>query len=146
MVGILKVSEAAVLAFHTVALLAGEPGRIVTTREIASALEASEAHLSKVLQRLAKSGIVASVRGPKGGFKLGKAPEEISFLDVYEVIDGPLTDVNCLLGVPICEGGCILGDLLETLNTLVRERLATTRLSDVSLHLAKRSKETVTLS
>ncbi|MCD6405904.1 MAG: Rrf2 family transcriptional regulator [Planctomycetes bacterium] len=142
MAGILKVSEAAVLAFHTVALLAGEPERIVTTGEIASALDASEAHLSKVLQRLAKSGIVTSARGPKGGFTLGKAPGEITFLDIYEVIDGPLTDVNCLLGAPICDGECILGDLLETLNTLVRERLETTRLSDVRLHLAKRPKET----
>ena len=50
----LKLTEAALLAMHTMVYLAGNPDRRVSTREIAAEFDASEAHLSKVLQRLAR--------------------------------------------------------------------------------------------
>ena len=64
----LKISEAATLALHTAFFLVTNPDRRLTTREMASTMGASEAHLSKVLQRLVHAGLVESVRGPKGGF------------------------------------------------------------------------------
>jgi len=104
---------------------------MVTNKEIAKALNVSENHLSKVLQRLGRVGLVKSVRGPKGGFILGKAANDISLLDVYESIEGPFVMSNCLLGIPICDGNkCILGGLLKTLNTEVRDYLAGTKLSE----------------
>jgi Rrf2 family protein len=130
---LLRISEAASLALHTVALLAADPHKVVTTEEIASTLKASEAHLSKVLQRLAKTGLVTSIRGPRGGFLLGKPRDKISLLAVYEAIEGPLRPHNCLLGTPICNGRrCILGGLLQTVDKQVRECLAGTKLTGLS--------------
>ena len=57
MPNVLKVSEAASLALHTTVLLAANSGELLSTREIASTLKMSAAHLSKVLQRLARHGL-----------------------------------------------------------------------------------------
>jgi Rrf2 family protein len=131
MTNLLRISEAASMAIHTVALLAADPARVATTGEVAMDLSVSEAHLSKVLQRLAKEGLVKSVRGPKGGFILGKPANEIRLLDVFEAIEGRLEPADCLLEKPVCSG-CIMGDLLHKVNTLVREQLSNTRVSDVA--------------
>ena len=136
MAKLLRISDAATLALHTMALLASaEPDRLCV-REVADRLSASRAHLSKVLQRLAKAGLVTSIRGPRGGFSLARPAEEITLLEAYEAIDGRLEDSTCLLGAPVCSGNsCLLGDLVETVNLHVRVRLAGTRLRDVAGHL-----------
>jgi len=132
MSGVLKVSEAATLALHTMVMFAAKPKELLTTKDIASTLGVSEAHLSKVLQRLAKAGMVKALRGPKGGFCLNRKAEETSLLDVYQTIEGQLQASDCLLRLPVCEDGkCILGSLLRNVNQQVREHLAETRLVDV---------------
>ncbi len=128
MTNILKISEAASLALHTTVILAVNPEKLLSTKELASTLHASEAHLSKVLQRLEKSGIVRSTRGPKGGFKLEKSGSDVTLLEVYEAIDGKLSPSNCLLDERICNGNCIMGKLLSDLNNQVRDYLAKTKL------------------
>jgi len=133
MANILRFSDAVSLALHTMVLLAARTEQPMSTREIATALAASEAHLSKVLQRLAKSGLVKSTRGPKGGFELAGKPQHISLLSVYEAIEGPLGASDCLLSKRLCDGSkCILGDLLRSTNREVRKYLAQTVLSDVA--------------
>jgi Rrf2 family protein len=127
---VLKISEAASMALHTMVVLAENPSRLVSTREIASTLQVSEAHLSKVLQRLARAGLVKSIRGPKGGFRLGKPSDQITLVDVYEVIEGPLKSNNCLFAKPICRSEpCILGGLLEGVSHQIRDYLTETKLS-----------------
>ncbi len=139
MSNVLRISDAASLGLHAMVLLAADSQKEISTRQIASELQVSEAHLSKVLQRLGKVGLVTSSRGPRGGFALARKAEEVTLLDVYEAIDGPLVPNNCLLGSRICGGErCILGDLLETVDDQVREYLATTRLHELtSIYLPK---------
>jgi len=128
---VLKVSEAATSALHTMVMFAARPSGVLSTREIASVLNASEAHLAKVLQRLTRAGLVRATRGPKGGFALNKRGDQVALLDVYEAIEGSLEDGCCLLGTPVCtKGKCIFGDLLGSLNESVRNRLAKTKLTD----------------
>jgi len=131
MANMLKISEAASLALHTMALLAASQGTTRATWEIAKTLRVSEAHLAKVMQRLGRAGLVKSQRGPGGGFSLGRAPEAITLLDVYEATEGPLEAPGCLLGRPACNGHCILGDLLEQVGGEIRQYFAQTRLSDL---------------
>jgi len=129
----LKLSEAASLALHTMVYLAGNPDRQVSTRELAAEFEASEAHLSKVLQRLSRYGLVRSVRGPRGGFTLNTRYGEITLLDIYESIEGPLMEKKCFRPTRICNGnGCIFGGLLMNVNRQVREYLSATRLPDLA--------------
>ena len=130
MPGALRISEAASLAMHTAALLAEDAERPVSAREIAVTLRVSEAHLAKVMQRLAKFGLVRSFRGPAGGFVLSKDCGQITLLDVYEAIEGPLEENHCLFETPVCRGEiCVLGGLIGTVNRQVRDYLAGARLS-----------------
>lgn len=132
MSGLLRISEAAVLAIHTVALLGANEGDVLTNHQIADFLGASEAHLSKVLQRLAKAGFVTSLRGPRGGFQLSRPSEEITLLEVYELIEGALVTSDCLLSAPVCGGNCILGGMIRSVSETLREKLSTTTVSDMA--------------
>lgn len=133
MANVLRISEAATLALHTLALLSARPGEILSTHKIATRLDASEAHLAKVLQRLARMGLVRSIRGARGGFILGQDPEEITLLEAYEAIDGPLRPSTCLMGHRVCrDKGCILGNLLEEINHDVKQHLSGQRLSELT--------------
>lgn len=134
MTSVLRISEAASLALHTAVLLAANRGRVVSTVDIASVLGVSEAHLSKVLQRLNHAGLVDSVRGPRGGFVLARDPEQTSLLAVYEAVAGPLGEAECLLERTICGGGseCILGGLLHSVNQEVKGYLARTKIAQLT--------------
>ncbi len=124
---VLAFSDAASLALHTAGLLAAEPARLRSASEMAKALGASQAHLAKVLQSLARAGLVRSVRGPGGGFQLARSPQEMTLLEVFEAVSGPLRPTTCLLRRPSCTvGGCVLGDLLRRVEANVREYLSRT--------------------
>lgn len=69
---------------------------------IAKGLKVSESYLSKVFQVLAKSSLVSSFRGAKGGFKLNKPGEMISIREVIEMLDGPIILSECRLGRKDC--------------------------------------------
>lgn len=133
MSGIIKISEAASIALHTMVYLAGNPDEVVSTKKLAERLKASTDHLAKVFQRLTKAGMVTSIRGPKGGFKLAKPPEFITLLEIYETIEGPLLASECLLcdGQKICNH-CIFGGLITEINLKVLEYLENKKLSDLT--------------
>ena len=130
--GVFKVSEAAAIALHTAVMLAANSEKVLSTGEIASALQVSEAHLSKVLQRLSRVGLVKSIRGPKGGFVLAKSGNNITLEEVYEAIDGRLGTKRCLLKTKVCRGNnCILGELIRSINMQVKDYMTNTKLNDL---------------
>ena len=130
----LRISEAASIALHSMSYLAANHGRLVTSREIISSIRVSDAHLMKVLQRLVKAGLIKSIRGPNGGFMLSKPPGKITLLNVYESMEGPVAFDECLLGKPICgDQGCLLGDLLKTVNNEVRNYFGQTTLGKFNI-------------
>jgi len=99
---LINLSEAASLAFHGLALVAEASPERVNVKETAKKLNASEAHLAKVFQTLNRAGIISSLRGPKGGFILNRPPQDISFLDIYEIVESPVDLGNCPLGYSLC--------------------------------------------
>src|ERR1700689_5196570 len=70
-------------------------------RASASAKDIAEAYriplplLSKVLQKMAKAGLLLSEQGTNGGYRLGRDPHEISALDVIRTLDGPIILTHC---------------------------------------------------
>lgn len=127
---ILGISEAASIALHTMMYLGKNPNEPLSTKDLALALKVSEAHLSKVLQRLAKVYLVQSIRGPSGGFKLGNNTQNITILDVLEAIDGPFKNSNCLMKHSICKSPneCFLGNLLHDINIQVEDYFSSTKI------------------
>ncbi len=130
MSGIVKLSEAASIALHAMTLLASEGDRRVGLKDLASLLPVSEAHLAKVMQRLVKAGMVASVRGPGGGFTLRADPAVTTLLQIYEAIEGRLVVADCMFAArPAACNACILDDALAEASRIVHTRLARTHLS-----------------
>lgn len=133
MTSMIKISEASSIALHAMVILASHIDSLIPVRELAETLGFSEAHLAKVLQRLAKHGIVKSVRGPGGGFRLGKPADQISLLDVYETIDGQMGSSDCLYEDRICNNRvCIMGNLLGSVSEEIREHFAGKKLSELA--------------
>lgn len=129
---ILNISEAANLAIHALAYLAKLHDPMpVSTALVASTLGVSEAHLSKVFQRLTRAGLVRSVRGPRGGFVLAKQTTDITLLAIYEAIDGKLErDQTCMLGSRECAlDTCVFGNLLGEIHAQVDAHFSQTTLA-----------------
>ena len=118
MSSILKISDAASLALHAMVILSKTKNELVSVKSMASTLDVSINHLSKVMQKLVKANLATSIKGYNGGFKLSKNPKDITFLNIYEALEGQFEPVNCLLGRKACSPDvCIMGDLLSVLNT-----------------------------
>lgn len=139
MQNLLRISDAVSLAFHTLWLLAEQENEegYLSTPDIADKLAVSEHHLQKVHQRLTKAGFIRAVRGPKGGFCLNRPASEITLLEVFESIDGPMEPSRCLLGRAQCRmENCLLGCLVDQVNQLVRthfERITLDQLAKTGL-------------
>src|SRR5512136_68398 len=75
----------------------------IELKEIAKKESISLKYLEQVIIPLRTAGLVKSVRGSKGGYSLGKPPAEISLKDLVEILEGPLTLVDCLGDPKRCE-------------------------------------------
>lgn len=71
-------------------------------KDIAKAEDIPEKFLAKIFQNLARSGIVTSKRGSRGGFVLAKPKEEVTLLEVLEILEGPIFLNVCLIRKGYC--------------------------------------------
>ena len=78
--------------------LAQHADESISAREIASEYNIPAELLAKVLQRLARKGLVQSQQGMNGGYVLARDPSKISIVDVVEALEGPI-------GITPCERG-----------------------------------------
>lgn len=123
MAKIFSLSEAASIAIHSMVLIARSE-KMMNVVKIAERTGSSKHHVAKVLQRLVKEDYLSSVRGPHGGFKLLKAPEDITLLEIYETIEGHLNISECPMENPICPfEKCILGTVVSEMTTKFRDYL-----------------------
>ncbi|MBI5326552.1 MAG: Rrf2 family transcriptional regulator [Ignavibacteriae bacterium] len=70
--------------------------------DIAKELDIPADFLTKILQRLTKKNIMNSLRGVKGGVRLGKSPDKISMYDIVQAIDGETIFKKCFLNLEGC--------------------------------------------
>jgi len=134
----LKISEAASLALHAAAIMAGADDGQASADTMSESLGVSKSHLVKVLQRLVKAGFVRSSRGPGGGYALTRPPQEISVKEIYETVEGPIDVTTCVMQVPTCGwASCALGDLLCRIGRELSEGLEKKTIADFSRSVGK---------
>lgn len=73
----------------------GDPIRI---KDIAARQEISDKYLEQIVSVLNKAGYVKSIRGPQGGYKLTKLPEQYTVGMILRLTEGSLAPVSCLEG------------------------------------------------
>jgi Rrf2 family protein len=77
--------------------------QFVPIKEIADSLNISFHFLTKILQTLSESGILTSVKGPRGGVGLNKNPAELTILDIMRAFSCNNIFDDCILGLPGCD-------------------------------------------
>lgn len=96
-------SKTCIYGLRASALLASKSRSDYTTiRELSDELDISFHFLTKVLQKLSKSELLESYKGPNGGVKLAREAVDINFMDVVLSIDGDFLIHECALGLPRC--------------------------------------------
>jgi Rrf2 family protein len=84
-------------AFHSLFYMVEIPeGKTIGIRQLAELNKITETYLSKVFAKLRKAGIVRSIPGVNGGYELARPPEDISFWNVIEAIEGPSFFFQCV--------------------------------------------------
>ncbi|KVK41358.1 Rrf2 family transcriptional regulator [Agrobacterium deltaense] len=92
----MKLGDGVEQAIHSVGMLAGlSEGGVLSAAALAEFHGVSTSYLLKHLQSLSNAGIVATVPGPKGGYRLARATDRITLLDIVLAVEGPQPAFRC---------------------------------------------------
>lgn len=102
--------------------------------DIARACGISSALTAKVLQRLARSGLIVSRHGSDGGYQLARPAHEISAFEVISAIDGPLAITSCVTTHGECgqASTCTVRAPLRRVNESILQILKAVTISQMS--------------
>jgi Rrf2 family protein len=89
-----KRADYGLMAIHYIAINDGFGA--VSAKRIAEEFTIPPELMAKILQRLAKQGLIVSSNGPKGGYVLARRPTEITVGQVIRALEGPINIVSCL--------------------------------------------------
>lgn len=128
------VTRAADYALRATLTLAGlPPGARMCLSELADGCEVPPAYLYKVLQSLARGGMLAAHRGVTGGYELTALARNSSVLDVVEAVDGlPLLNTCVLSGGCHRAPACAAHPVWHQAQERMREVLAAARIVDLA--------------
>lgn len=116
-------------------LAANDAGRPIALAEIAERQEISLSYLEQLFAKLRRGGLVKSVRGPGGGYRLAHPAEETRISDVILAVDEPIRATRCQPGQPYgCRSNqsrCMTHDLWEELSNQIYLFLSSVTVADV---------------
>jgi Rrf2 family protein len=102
-------------------------------RDVASSIDASEHTVGKILQSLAREGIIHSAKGPNGGFYIANGQRSQPILKIIEAIDGKEVFKECGLGLSRCSAThpCPIHDQYKSVRDEFEKLCANNRISDL---------------
>jgi Rrf2 family iron-sulfur cluster assembly transcriptional regulator len=109
-------------------------GRPIPLADIAARQEISLSYLEQLFARLRRGGLVKSVRGPGGGYRLSRPADELRVADIILAVDEPIRATRCLPGSKGCMTAsirCVTHDLWEELGQQIHVFLSSISLADV---------------
>lgn len=132
------ISKQAKYALRALIALAGaKPGEAMLTAEIARQQRIPKKFLEQILLNLKRHGLVQSRRGSQGGYALLRPADEIAFLQVLRIVDGPIAPLPCLsiTAYGVCadcldERTCEIRRAFARVAEATRDVLATTTIAD----------------
>ena len=128
-----KKSDYALIAMKHLALKTDQGGSS-SAREIAEQYDIPLELMAKVLQRLVKSGLLASHQGTRGGYQLGRPASAISVADVIQAIDGPVQITVCSAEDELCEqyAKCNVRDPLWRIKERILDALRSCTIAEIA--------------
>jgi len=127
-------------ALQAVTLLAlqreGEP---VSIKDLTDKLDIPYHFLAKILQDLSKKGLLASVKGPGGGFSLGMPAGDITLFHIVEAVDGLDLTQKCVMGFAECSGKnpCAVHDSWAALREGIYSMLVSKNVAQLAIEMKK---------
>ncbi len=96
--------------------------------------------LAKIFRQLVEGGVLASAKGPGGGFSLARPPQDITLLNIIEIVDGGCQIDGCVVGLARCNDqmSCPQHDLFKPIRQRLRAYLSTTTLADTAASLKEK--------
>ncbi|NBB92547.1 MAG: SUF system Fe-S cluster assembly regulator [Gammaproteobacteria bacterium] len=136
----LRISKLTDYATVLLAALAHRPGECVPASRLAELTRLEPPTVAKVLKTLARSGLVTSVRGVNGGYRLAEAPEDISVAGILSAMEGPIALTECGLEPGLCshESDCSLRGNWQKIGQAVEGALAGLSLADLAEPASRR--------
>ncbi len=106
---------------------------LATLKDIAQRQQISLRYLEHLVTPLIAAGIVRSIRGPKGGVSLAKAPSEIRLSEIIQLLEGSVAPVECIDNPGICGRSelCVTRDIWSELKKAIGGVLESTTLQDL---------------
>jgi Rrf2 family protein len=113
---------------------AGQGSPAVSAKDIAQAYHIPPPLLAKILQTLARAGLLVSHAGTNGGYALARPANEISAFEVIRAIDGPLFITSCITIHGTCDlaGTCTIKEPLRKVNDSIKALLSGLHISDLT--------------
>lgn len=121
--------------------MAARPGEALELTGVARRFDLPESALAKSFQSLVRAGVLSSRRGPNGGYRLDRAPKDVTLAEVIEALGGSdRRHGRCLLEERQCSAGgtCALHAAAVEADERMRSSLRTLTLAD--LKMARRAK------
>lgn len=124
------------LALHTLSHMAGEPGRVRTSTDIAEHAGTNPVVVRRVLGKLREAGLLSSEKGHSGGWQLAKSADSITLADVYLALDerlvsGKADDVEPSQCSVESDLQARVTEVLHDIEENLVERLRETKISDM---------------
>jgi len=104
-----------------------------SAKDIAQAYHIPPPLLAKILQTLARAGLLVSHAGTNGGYALARPASKISAFEVIRAIDGPLFITSCITIHGSCDlaGHCTIKEPLRKVNDSIKELLSNIHINDL---------------
>jgi FeS assembly SUF system regulator len=115
--------------------MANRPDEVHNTMDLSLLTGLPTPTVSKVLAKLGRHGVLRSVRGAKGGYRLARSPQNISIADIISAIEGPIALTQCMehaLGCCDIEPLCPSRYGWQVINDTVRRSLEGVSLAEIS--------------
>jgi Rrf2 family protein len=111
----------------------GNDAAAQSAKDIAQAYHIPPPLLAKILQTLARAGLLVSHAGTNGGYALARPATDISAFEVIRAIDGPLFITSCITIHGTCDlaGHCTIKEPLRKVNDSIKDLLSNIHISDL---------------
>jgi FeS assembly SUF system regulator len=116
------------------AQFASDAEKLHNAAELAELARLPQPTVSKILQILLREGMLESLRGVNGGYRLARAPQEISVRDIIVAMEGPIALTECNLDDGSCceqEGNCAIRVNWQRINHAIHDALSHISLADM---------------